>query len=269
MNLREEKFTFRRLELLLRRDLAGGYRNILVIIAAIAALLITFDVLNFTIFNGGTDVEYHIGSFGRILIIGGIIGTSSIFKEIHRRENAHSYLMLPASPLEKVVSRILLSNIGWILLTLIWYSLYSYLSAGITELLVDQHHPLFNPFNRQIGLVCAHYIVLQSIFLVGAVCFKKSHLFKTLLSLFIIGVTFSILTMLVLRIVFAPYFNGIFAVDETRMIGTAFANIPSRFGDSVEFIETILNFIYWAMVAPIAWIVTYTRFREVQIKDAV
>lgn len=269
MNLREEKFSLKRVELLLRRDVADGYRNILVVIGAIAAILITFDVLNFTIFNGGIDEEHHIGTFGMILIIGGFIATSSIFKEVHRRESAHGYLMLPASPLEKVVSRILLSNIGWILLTVVWYSLYSFISAGVTVLITDQHHPIFNPLHTQVLLVSAHYIVLQSIFLVGAVCFRKGHLFKTLLTLFIVGVLFSILTTIALRIIFAPYFNGFFAVDQAQMIGPLFENLPFRFAGSIELLETVRNVVYWALLAPVAWIITYTRFREVQIKDAV
>src|SRR6056297_1494334 len=116
MNLREEKLSYKRVALLIQRDIFSGYKTILVIIGAIAALLVTFDILNFTLFRAGEEVGHHPDTFSTILFIGGFLATSSIFKEVHRRESAQSYLMLPASPLEKVISRILISNIGWILL---------------------------------------------------------------------------------------------------------------------------------------------------------
>ncbi len=269
MKLREEKLSYKRMLLLLRRDVFSGYKNIAIVIAAIAAILITLDILNFTLFNSGSDPEHHISTFAAILFIGGFIATSSIFKEIHRSESAQSYIMLPASPLEKVVSRILISNIGWILLSLIWYSVYSFISAGTTELLAGQHHPIFNPFKASVLLMYAHYIVLQSVFLVGAIWFRKGHLFKTLLSLFIAGVLLSIITMLAVRIIFAPYFTGFFAVDQTHMIGPMFENLPFRFADNINLLENISKIIYWALLAPVAWVITYTRFREVQLKDAV
>ncbi len=269
MNLREEKLSYKRMLLLLRRDIFSGYKNIAIVIAAIAAILITLDILNFTLFNGGSDPEHHISTFATILFIGGFIATSSIFKEIHKQESAQSYIMLPASPLEKVISRILISNVGWLVLTLLWYSVYSFVSAGITELLAGQHHPMFNPFRGNMFLMYAHYIVLQSVFLVGAICFRKGHLFKTLLTLFIVGVFFSIIAMLAVRIIFAPYFTGFFAVDQTQMIGPMFENLPFRFADNIELLETISNVLYWALIAPVAWVITYTRFREVQLKDAV
>lgn len=269
MNLREEKLSYKRMLLLLRRDVFSGYKSIAIVIAAIAAILITLDILNFTLFNGGADPEHHISTFAAILFIGGFIASSSIFKEIHRRESAQSYIMLPASPLEKVLSRILISNVGWILLTLIWYSVYSLISAGITELLAGQHYSMFNPFRGSVLLMYAHYIVLQSVFLVGAICFRKGHLFKTLLTLFVVGVLLSIITMFAVRIIFAPYFTGFFAVDQTQMIGPMFENLPFRFADNLELLENISKVFYWALIAPVAWVITYTRFREVQLKDAV
>jgi hypothetical protein len=269
MNIREEKFSVKRIGLLLKRDVSSGYMNVLVIIGAIAALLLTFDILNFTIFNGGTNLTHHFDTFTAILFIGGFIATSSMFKEAHRRESAQGYLMLPASPLEKVFSRIVLSNLGWFLLTIVWYSVYTYLSAGVTELIANQHHAVFHPFFGRIWIAFAHYIVLQSIFLVGAVYFRKGQLFKTLLSLFFAGIAFSVFVMIAARIIFAPYFTGFFMNNDSQMIGSLFENLPFRFGENIQVLEIISKTIYWAVIAPVAWLITYVRFREVQIKDAV
>lgn len=269
MNISEEKLSLKRIGLLLKRDLTSGYRSVLVIIGALSALLITFDILNFTIFNGGTDPSHHVDTFTAILFIGGFIATSSIFKEVHRRESAQGYMMLPASPLEKVVSRVLLSNLGWFLLTLVWYSIYTYLSAGITELIANQHHTVLHPFSGRLWTAFAHYAVLQSVFLVGAVYFRKGQLFKTLLALFFAGIAFSVFVMIAARIIFAPYFNGFFIMNEVQMMGPLFENLPFRFAESIDVLEVIRNIIYWALIAPVAWVLTYVRFREVQIKDAV
>ncbi|MFO7729293.1 MAG: hypothetical protein R6V86_00870 [Spirochaetia bacterium] len=269
MQFKEERFSLKRIELLLRRDITSGYKNVLIIIGALAAVLITFDVLNFTLFQGQPEIGHHLSTFSTILFIGGFIVTSGIFKEVHQRESAQAYLMLPASPLEKTVSRILISNIGWILLTLLWYSAYSYLSAGITELMAGQHHYLFNPFQSRFWLIIANYLVVQSIFLVGAIYFRKAQLFKTLLTLFAAGVIFSILMAVLVRVVFDPYFSGMFMIDNAELIGPMFEDMPFRFQDSIKVLMVIRNVFYWGLLAPVAWLITYIRFREVQVKDAV
>ncbi|MCF7914497.1 MAG: hypothetical protein K9L66_04960 [Spirochaetaceae bacterium] len=269
MQFKEERFSLKRMELLMRRDITTGYKNVLIIIAALAAVLITFDVLSFTIFQGSAEIGHHLSTFSTILFIGGFIATSGIFKEVHKRESAQAYLMLPASPLEKTVSRILISNLGWILLTLLWYSAYSYLSAGVTELIAGQHHYLFNPFQTQFWLIVANYLVVQSIFLVGAIYFRKAQLFKTLLTLFAAGVLFSIFMAVLVRIVFAPYFSGMFIIDNAKLIGPMFEDMPFRFQDKIKVLMIIRNVFYWGLLAPVAWLITYIRFREVQVKDAV
>jgi len=269
MQFKEERFSLKRMELLMRRDITTGYKNVLIIIGAIAAILITFDVLNFTLFQGNAEIGHHLSTFSTILFIGGFIVTSGIFKEAHKRESAQAYLMLPASPLEKTVSRILISNIGWMLLTLLWYSAYSYLSAGVTELIAGEHHYLFNPFQTQFWLIVANYLVVQSIFLVGAIYFRKAQLFKTLLTLFAAGVIFSIFMAALVRVIFAPYFSGMFIIDNAKLIGPMFEDMPFRFQDSIKVLIVIRNVFYWGLLAPVAWLITYIRFREVQLKDAV
>ncbi len=269
MNLREEKFSIKRIGLLLRRDIPRGYGGILVVIGAIIALLLSFDILNFTLFGEVPRLGHHESTFSTILFIGGFILTASIFKEIHKRESAQSYIMLPASPLEKTVSRILISTVAWAFGTLLWYTAYSYLSAGITELIIGTHHYLLNPFQPDIWWSIAHYFVLQSVFLVGSIYFRKGQLFKTLLSLFVIGVVISIVVAFAVRIIFAPYFSGMFVMDKPEMIGSMFNSLPFHFSERFTLLENFGNVIYWAIIAPLGWIITYFRFREVQIKDAV
>ncbi|HDQ14811.1 MAG TPA: hypothetical protein ENN41_08355 [Sediminispirochaeta sp.] len=269
MNLKAEKFSMYRIYLLLRRDLGRQFRTLLLVVGAAAAILITIDVLSFSISPQQGEAGHYEGLFASILIIGGFIFSSTAFSELNWGTSARTYLLLPASPLEKTVERILLSGIGWALLSLVWFSLYSYLSVTLTELLSGRHHPLFRPMGAQVWQAFAHYLVLHSFFLFGSIFFRKNPLFKTLLSLFAVALLYVLLSFVAVRIIFAPYVSGTFAFQDWKKLGLIIENLQFRFYERIDLLRTVRDIFYWGALAPIMWILSYLRLREVEIKDAV
>jgi len=266
MNIRNESLSLNRLGLLMKRDVLSSYRSMLIRIAAASGILLMIDILN--LWGGDADLYHHIEVFSAVLLVGGFFFTSAAFKEIHRKESNMAYLLLPASPLEKVLSRILFFSAGWIVIVILWYTLFTLISFGAGELLFGTHFPMHGPFHPKLTMVYMHYMVLQSVFLAGAVYFRRTHFFKTVLALFISLFIFLLIMALFSRIIFASYFTGFFDVREAAVMqleGLA----PYRFGGFVSFMNVLKDVMYWGILAPAAWVFTYVRFREVQIKDGI
>lgn len=266
MNIKKEAFSMNRFGLLVKRDLLSSYRAILIRIAAASGVLLFVDLMS--LWQDGPDLFHHIEVFTAVLFVGGFIATSGAFREVHRKETNQSYLLIPASPLEKVISKIAFYTVGWIILTAVWYTLYILVVYGAGELLLGSHYPLHGPFHPQLLTVYAHYIVLQSIFLIGAIFFRRTNFFKTALAMFVLLLLLALIMAIFFRIVFASYFTGLCIFDVTAWEPFE-AMFPYQFSGLMEIMNGVKNVVYWGILAPAAWVFTYFRFREVQVKDGI
>ncbi len=266
MDLSKE-FSLRRLYLCLRRDMKPNSRSSFVILGAAVGFLLIISALD--IVAGDVSDDFHQGIFYPILIVGGFVFTSGIFKEMHHKETNLPYLMLPASALEKVLSRLLLVSLGWVLFSIAWYTLYSALSEGINMILFGKAHPVFHPFTVDVWKAAAHYTVMQSLFLLGAVFFRKLHFFKTLLSLAAFTIFASLFAMLMVRIVFAGYFEGSLFIDMGEGFEASMHILSRQMEHLGRIFLPVVRFLYWLVFPLFCWVLVYIRFREVEIQDGV
>ena len=267
MNVKAEKLSFRRLGLMMKRDFLTGYTTPLIVLAAGISVQLLVDLL--TLWRGNVTAGHHTAMFAPLLMVGGFIFTSNTFKELHHKETNQSYLLIPASPLEKVLAGLLRSSLGWVLFVALWYGFFTLVSYAFGELILGRHFPFTSPINRGMLEVYSHYLVLQSIFLVGAIYYRKNSFFKTIFSLFLFMIVFALVLVLFFRITFADYFRGFMMFNEESVLGPMMELVPYRFEGLFEFLKGIKNVLYWGLLAPLAWIPTYVRFREVQVKDGV
>lgn len=152
-----------------------------------------------------TSVKFHLYFFPFSLMLGGFVLTSLSFWEFSKKASRQFYLSLPASNLEKLVSKWLLTAVFFSLVWLGAYQLFEafaqfYMSAqgftmvplAVTDLWVW----------RWIGL----YIGLQSTFLLAAAAFSRFTLFKSLLVLLSVVIVLWLTVKLIL--------NGLYASND-------------------------------------------------------
>jgi hypothetical protein len=170
-----------------------------------------------------------------VIYVGGLIVTSMVFSDLHDRQKASLYLMLPCSNLERFLSKWFLTSIGYIFGTLALYSLFF----------------LFNkqPFDLtqlDFWFSILKYMVFHSVILLGSITFKKYALLKTALFVwvFLMGISLFYSAM--------TFFN-------------AFLFYPG-------FLALIIDNMFngpWGMicllVAPFCWYVTYLRLTEYEL----
>ena len=126
--------------------------------------------------------HFHATFFPLALVAGGLLFTSTLFAELPDLPRAHAYLTLPISTLERWAVRVLISTVGYAAVALVGYFLVTLLGAGISQLIRGQSHPVFAP-SVDVWRAVLAYLLTSSLFLFGAVYFRRWNALKVILAL--------------------------------------------------------------------------------------
>ena len=262
-------FNPQRLGLLLKRDAYSGYRGTLIAMGAVFGIMMLTSLLSAWV--KGNPFLYQ-GFFPALLFVGGFIVTSLSFRELHQNGRSYLYLTLPGSHLEKFISKLLVTSVGYAAGTLLYLTVVSALCEGLNHLIFGRGNGLFNPFNREVLLAAAAYLVVQSVFIVGSTYFRKMAFLKTVLALNIITIAFGILGGVFGWILFKPYIEMARANPEYVTLleqyfkqcdlSRIFENriIPAGLG-----FFRAMQIIFWALLAPAGWLISYFRLSETEV----
>ena len=248
-----ELLSARRLGLLLKNDIIDRYRSVLLVSATVLAIMVINVVLNG--FSGGGGNAY-MGWFPALLFGWGTIVASYSFAELHDKSKNHAYLSLPASALEKTLARLLYGTVGFVLYVLVFTSVASFIAEGVAAGIYGRGNRPFNPFEPGVWLLIGNFIVVQSMFFLGAAWFRKMHYIKTVMSLAAISMGLSILLVLLARIVFAPNFSG----------WTFPGDLPVR---TLEGAWAGIRILYFVALPILCWSVAWLRVKETQVSHGV
>ncbi len=220
--------------------------------------------------TGGRAWGFHDGFFPLVLVFGGVIVTSLAFIDLHLPQKSQAYLMLPVSAAERVIERVLTTNLLFVLAVSLAYGLFSLVAAGLGELLIGRSHGLYLPLSGEGLEAVKNYALLHAVFLFGAVYFHRKNLLKTLLSLAVLGIAFALFTAFLAWVAFGDYremaasglFSGM-AIDD----GVVAAEMM-RLADLARITARVLHFSTYA-VTPILWVLTWLRLRETEVVHGV
>lgn len=232
-----DHFSFKRLLQLTSNELRLYSKTILIVAATVAVFL---TLLPFEA-SAGTSTYFVI------LYVGGFIITSFAFNDLHDRRKAHLFLMLPCTNLEKFLSKWLLTTLGYAMGLLLLCCIFSLLSMVINFLLLKSVVPFFDILQSGLWIGIGKYIILQSIVLLGAIIFKKYVLIKTAL---FIG------CLLLLISIFSIMAAWVFCHD------CVFSGLSSV----MQMIFKGGHFLFWIVLAPFCWYITYLRLTESELR---
>lgn len=212
----------------------------------------------------GLRAEFsHRDVFTGLLVIGGFLLTSVSFADIHDPRRATHYLTLPGSMLEKYIARLLVTTVGWTVTVLVSYIAVSALGAGISQALFGRSIGIFLPVTSDGWKAVAEYLVANSIFIFGAIYFRKATFVKVVLAATILGIAFSLYLALVTRVVFIGHFSH-FVPTQAELAAT-FGN-NANISPELQRIATVTGKIFsWAVVPLFFWIMGYRRLRETEV----
>ena len=249
-----ENFSTKRYWLLLRSTAVGGYRQLITMTATLAGVIAVLAFLN----NKSGD-SFYTGLFGWILIVLGLILSSRGFLSLHDKTRNTLYLLTPASSLEKTLVPLLLFTIGFFVYLLVLFSVVSMVVEPLNYWVFGQSRAWFNPFDPALWKKLPDYLFLQSFYFLGAAWFRTAHFVKTTFSLLLTSVVITVFSLVVLRILFAPYWQA------TTDVSINFQGVFESFSGGVKALVYSIG-VLWVFMC---WYVVWLRVRETQVCDGV
>ena len=215
--------------------------------------LLFIGLLLGSIFGYEKVIETHPGSYAFALISGGFILSSLTFNDLSNPLKRYNYLTLPASTLEKFISMWFLTCVCWVVVFTFAYFIYSLIANAIGHFLFRNITFLaFDPLGKIPLSAIKYYIILQGIFLIGAIHFKGYVFPKTIFALLLFG--------MVCGIIFYFTMSDLFQFDSEYI-----SEYSSMKGTTLYQVWLIIQWMFWWMLAPLCWVITYIGLKEQEV----
>ncbi|MFW5785955.1 MAG: hypothetical protein ACOCYC_01815 [bacterium] len=243
-------------------------RSVLINLAAAAAVLLAAYII--AVFSGGTTgtFAFHEVFFPIFFLVAGFISTSNSFSPMHKADRSYAYLTLPASHLEKTLEKLLLTTVAYIIVALVGYFAFSGVALGVSEVIAGRSFPIFNPFAAWVWELVRFYVIVQSIFLFGGAYFRNKYFIKTLLGVaavfLVVGAVASGATWLFFGDIFRALREGTIDTFQNVTVGQA-----ETFQRIAMIVRTVAEVLFYWIMAPLFWVMTWLRIREAEVSDAV
>jgi len=253
MNAPAAVFSPKRLGLLLLNDLVLDGKGMLTAAAAVAAVAALFwGVLPVEV----TEKTYSGFLFPVLLTIGGLVVSSRAYKKSHLPGFGVDYLMVPAPTLEKFVSRLLMTGVGYSLGVALLCVLLSLLILAVRAAFGRGVSDIYNPLTLSTLVVIANYLVFNAVFVCGSLYFSRHALVKTalVLGLFMLAV---------------GMYTSVLGANVFRDIGLEGWLRLKSFTDSaspaVSHLMNVARYGIFYATAPLFWVAGYYRLRELEV----
>jgi len=210
--------------------------------------VIVLAITNVIAGNNLYTIQFNPAGLFFMLFFGGLYLASGVFKDIHNKQMGYQYLMLPATTLEKLISKVLIWVVGYTLLVVATYAFF-YWIVGLIYYFFSGSLILFNPFN-EVGFSKIIFIwSMQCIFILGSLYFHWNVIIKTLIALAAIALIY----VIVVSILSSIYISTILPVS--------FVVVKNSFGSSYHLNNPILN----TLISVLCLVIGYFRLKEQEV----
>lgn len=260
----------RRTILLLKKQIFEDRKGLAIYAVSAFGALFLFGILRSLTQNQtmASDSTYYAQWFSNLLFIGGLIITSLTFSDtMHSKIRQHEWMMLPAHAHEKLAAKIIYLAVGYPAALLLFMTLASLITEGANMLIIGRTVPMFRPYEKEVWESIAGFLVMQSVFLLGATYFRSAHFIKTVLALIAISLVAGLFTALIVRIAYAPYVSAFLAdpyMFDQMALTLYTTDMPMLFR-----IGRVISRVLMYLVIPFSYLVTYYRIREKEALNAV
>jgi len=251
--------------LVVKRDLIENGRSAL--FGMLTVISIFSFILLMTSFDTNQILLTELGN--RLYIIEfwfiGVFFSGMAFRDFRNKERSMAYLMLPASSLEKFLSILFLTTIGFFISFTLLFGAFNLLNMGVISSFSEALSlELYNPFNRDVWASIMIFIPVQAIFLAGATTFKKVPLFYTVLYFFLFLLIYGFLATILMK-----FYTGSLTISEFGDNSSiSFYSSDGYMGEkSIDKILSVQSFLFFIsyLLAPIFWVVAWFKIKEKEV----
>ena len=201
-----------------------------------------------------TQSEFAI-IFGIIFIPIGLFLTFAIFREANNKQLNHFYLSLPISPLEKLLAIWFATSILYTILFSVFTMIIGQLAIATGSMLSKVEFHLLPMFSENYWSVIKSYVIIQPLFLLGAIAFNKNRLGKTIFWVLILVIGFAVL-------------NGIlcFTVNDGAVDMFSSEQFDSNAFDlAIKDFSSIGSWFWGIIMGPIMLLAAYFKLTEKEV----
>lgn len=261
-----EQFSWQRLGLLIRNDFFAGYRLYLNAFAVLAIAMILNAIPN--AFVGFLKEGFYYNWFRGLIVIWGSIHASLMFAEMGDKKRNEAWLLLPASALEKTLSRYLRGSVFFIIYLLVFVTLASLILEGFNMSVFGRSNGFFNPLDPRVWDAIVMFMVIQPVFFLGGAWFRKARWFKTVMAVFLIALGLGLIGAIAFLILFSGFFNahGWVLPQDFNLNGVGLnEGAGMLIGETVIFLKVLC----YGIMPPFCLYVAWLRVKETQVSYGV
>jgi hypothetical protein len=213
--------------------------------------------------------ENQIAYFFVGLIVSGSLVANFLFSEFNNKPRAINYLTLPASHVEKLLSKIFLGIILYLFCYTLTFFIIDAVMVSVANNMYGTAFPIVNPitmakyrdpfFNKSPYNLLFIHLIFQAVFVAGSLFFKRYAFLKSAIVLCAGWMFFLVVPNLISMFLPPGHFYG-------RL--TAYEVIHNRGNIIIEtpgWLATLLSVYFLYLLAPALIIVTFLKLREKQI----
>jgi len=208
-----------------------------------------------------TGMILHQVLYPLFLYGSGFIVTARAFQELDDVKTAGTWLMVPASTFEKFSSRLFLTSFGYVAGSMLVYFIVAMFSKGLNQMIFGFSHPLFNPLDPWVRYNAGLFLVLQSMFLVGAIYFRRFAYVKTILFLSLLSLVFLIGIFVMSKWILGDNIHALLSGEYLISWELLSMQWSGKIGDTLLF---WMKIGFWGILAPLCYVITYFRLKEIE-----
>lgn len=259
-------FNINRFLLILKRDVFENYKTAvfgILTALSITTFILTMAALNNWESNGVSLNDISGTSYVASFMIIALFFTGMAFRDFRNKEKTMHYLCIPASSFEKMLSMLLLSTLGLLIIFTALFAAFNILNMAIIAALPgDFTLTLLNPFDKEIWSVLFTLLPLQAILFAGAATFKRMPIFYTALYTFVAGLIFTFLILFLAKYVFGDVIKDLNFMDSDL----SYLNLDTMESQKISILSfDILSVLFTYLIAPIFWIVAWFKIKEKEV----
>lgn len=202
--------------------------------------------------------------------ISGFIFAARTFKIFGYTPGGMHYLLIPATHLEKLVTAILLSTFYFLIMLIVTYIIGTTLGTALGNSIFDTHNAIsLDLFNMDsvskswgnstishIGFAefLLSFALIQSVFLLGSVYFKRNAIGKTFLTLISLAIIIGLVELIIFKVSFGAY----------NFSGQSYHLNITMGDDLFPGFEVVIKTLKYLLI-PFFWVVSYFRLTEKQV----
>lgn len=271
-------FSAQRVGLLIRSELTLIYKRNLLILAG----LLAFNLIYFLYLAGNTGrqmtipeflptrlitlVKYHFYGFPISLLGGGFILTSLAFWELRRKDTRQFFISLPAGTLEKGLAKWMITGV---LFPIVWLLAYQLIVLFAKTWMMQQGFTMvsLSLLNSWAWLWIGVYVLLQSIFFLGAIVFPRYSLIKTIFILLALGIAARLIYGFTLNNIYPLFFpeSGEVVANSGRLLRRSITLFGAQLMFWLDQMPAIFLKMFLFCLFPLLSYVSYLKLSEKEL----